>query len=58
MNGDKIMFVVEDVEVEETTFLIDLNARNHWFFEYYNVLTISFNFILFFVYFQVSNMFL
>ncbi len=29
MNGDKIMFVVEDVEVEETTFLIDLNARNH-----------------------------
>jgi len=44
LNGDKVMFVIEDVEVEQTTFLIDFNARNHKFFEYHNVLTISFNF--------------
>jgi hypothetical protein len=46
-NGDKVVFVVEDVELEETTLFVDLNSTNHNFFEYYNVLTISFNIIIF-----------
>jgi hypothetical protein len=47
LNGDKLMFVVDDVEVQETTLLVDLNPTNHNFFEYYNVLTIFFNSFIF-----------
>jgi hypothetical protein len=53
LNGDKVIFVIEDVEVEETTLHVDLNATNHNFFEYYNILNIFFNFYLFIVLVQV-----
>jgi hypothetical protein len=53
LNGYKVIFVIEDVEVEETTLHVDLNATNHNFFEYYNVLNIFFKFLFIFVLVQV-----